>query len=108
MEKHLSNPSRKMSCADTVSQPITPCMCAAILTLKGVFHLCVFSPLNAYGAFHALNVFQKFNVTEPEVSQSGTLNFSKRVRILECAWSLFNRLTVFPSTLLGTAAQDTL
>lgn len=35
-----------------------------------------------YSQFHALNGSQKLKVTEPEVSQSGSLNFSKLGRIL--------------------------
>lgn len=65
------------------------------------------SALSAYSQFHALNISQKFKVTEPEVLQSGTLNFSKLVRILECACSLFNCSTSFPSMLLDAAVQDT-
>lgn len=61
----------------------------------------------AHGEFHALNISQKFKVTEPEVLQSGTLNFSKLVRILECACSLFNCSTSFPYMLLSAAVQDT-
>lgn len=65
------------------------------------------SALSAYSQFHALNISQKFKVTEPEVLQSGTLNFSKLVRILECACSLFSCSTSFPYMLLSAAVQDT-
>jgi len=63
--------------------------------------------LSTYSKLHALNISQKFKVTEPEVLQSGTLNFRKLVRILECACSLFNCSTSFSSMLLCTAVQDT-
>lgn len=53
---------------------------------------------NMYDKFHALNISQKFKVTEPEVLQSGTLNYSKLVRILECACSLFKYFTSFSYT----------
>lgn len=63
--------------------------------------------LSVYTKLHALNISQKFKVTEPEVLQSGTFNFRKLVRILECACSLFNCSTSFSYMLLGTAVQDT-
>lgn len=63
--------------------------------------------LSVYSKLHALNISQKFKVTEPEVLQSGTFNFHKLVRILECACSLFNCSTSFSYMLLGTAVQDT-
>lgn len=63
--------------------------------------------LSMYSKLHALNISQKFKVTEPEVLQSGTLKFRKLVRILECACSLFNCSTSFSYMLLGTAVQDT-
>lgn len=63
--------------------------------------------LSVHTKLHALNISQKFKVTEPEVLQSGTFNFRKLVRILECACSLFNCSTSFSYMLLGTAVQDT-
>lgn len=63
--------------------------------------------LSMHSKLHALNISQKFKVTEPEVLQSGTLNFRKLVRIVECACSLFNCSTSFSYMLLSTAVQDT-
>lgn len=68
---------------------------------------CSLPALSVYTKLHALNISQKFKVTEPEVLQSGTFNFCKLVRILECACSLFNCSTSFSYMLLGTAVQDT-
>lgn len=68
---------------------------------------CSLPALSVYTKLHALNISQKFKVTEPEVLQSGTFNFCKLVRILECACSLFNCSTSFSYMLLSTAVQDT-